>query len=405
MKKRVISLLLAICLSVALLPTAAFAESNSTLDRLYGEFQDEIKVNDEMLYNMDVIYHYLTEDLKLSTAAACGVMANIYRESKFLPDCSSASSSTVGLVQWYGSNCTAEKNWCYTNGYDPQSMEGQLAYLTYQLNNQSPHTSTYQYLLSVGNSSDGAYCAGYYWCYYFEIPSNRDSVSNTSGELAQRFYAFYVKVLAAGGPLVGGTGESVKIDEPEEESALPFEDVEVEDWFYEHVLYAYENKLFTGTSDTCFEPDQVMTRAQLVQVLYAMAGHPAVEYTAEFKDVGQGDWYASAVLWAEANGVVSGTGDGYFSPNTPVTREQTAVMLYAYYTRYLGRTANDLADIDTFPDADQVTYGEVALFWAVGNGLITGTVVNEVTLLAPTDSCTRAQGCTILGRFLQTMAQ
>ena len=110
---------------------------------------------------------------------------------------------------------------------------------------------------------------------------------------------------------------------------MTFSDVKAGDWFYDAVLYAYENGLMSGTGAAAFSPNQTLTRAMVAQVLYSMEGAPAGG-TSTFTDVAAGTWYASAVNWAAGNGVVSGYGDGTFGPNDNVTREQVAMILYSF---------------------------------------------------------------------------
>lgn len=83
-------------------------------------------------------------------------------------------------------------------------------------------------------------------------------------------------------------------------------------------------------SDKQFAPNTILSRAQVVQILYALAGGPTVSASNDFADLNRGDWYADAVSWATANGVVSGMGKGMFGPNAPLTREQLALILYHY---------------------------------------------------------------------------
>ena len=111
---------------------------------------------------------------------------------------------------------------------------------------------------------------------------------------------------------------------------LPFTDVREADWFYDDVVYAYENGLFSGTSDTTFSPNASMTRAMLVTVLYRLEGQPTVSGRSGFSDVKLNSYYEDAVTWAADNGIVNGTGATTFSPNANVTREQMAAILYRY---------------------------------------------------------------------------
>lgn len=127
---------------------------------------------------------------------------------------------------------------------------------------------------------------------------------------------------------------------------IPFTDVKDTAWFSPSVKYAYLNGLMNGTSATRFSPKDVTTRAMLVRMLYNLEGMPKVDYKDVFTDVKKGSWYANAVMWAYENGVTTGTSDTTFSPETPVTREQVAVFLYRYMKNY---KKADMMEGRTFP--------------------------------------------------------
>ena len=113
----------------------------------------------------------------------------------------------------------------------------------------------------------------------------------------------------------------------------PFTDVKTGDWYYDAVKYASQNGLFNGTTATTFGPNTDMTRAMLVTVLYRLEGKPTVTGTNTFTDVKSGEWYTDAVLWANANNIVGGYGNGLFGTNDSVTREQMALLLHRYAQR------------------------------------------------------------------------
>ena len=177
---------------------------------------------------------------------------------------------------------------------------------------------------------------------------------------------------------------------------LPFEDVREGDWFYQDVLYAYQNHLFYGVSDTRFGPNESMTRAMLVAVLYRMAGSPAVTGTPAFTDVAPNAYYASAVIWANANDVAIGYGNGVFGVNDHITREQMASMLQRY-ARLQGVDVGARANLASFTDEAAVSaWARDAMSWAVAQGLIYG---RTATTLVPAGTATRAEVAAILARF------
>ena len=132
--------------------------------------------------NADYIFDYLTNELEYSEAAACGIMANIRCESTFNPHAWNAGGGSYGLCQWTGGRYGRLQSWCRSNGFDYTTIDGQLAYLEYELENHYPGVENY--LRSVENTSDGAYNAGQYYCYHFEAPASRGSVSVYRGGLA-----------------------------------------------------------------------------------------------------------------------------------------------------------------------------------------------------------------------------
>ncbi len=177
-------------------------------------------------------------------------------------------------------------------------------------------------------------------------------------------------------------------------------DVSAEQWYYENVKAAVENGLFNGVSASNFNPEDSMTRAMLVTVLWRYAGQPAAGETA-FADVPEGQWYTRAIAWAAEQGIVSGVGKGLFEPDGKVTREQMATILYRY-ARQNGLDVTTPSDVlQTFPDADKISaYAIDPLSWTVHQGIIGGTREGNTLFLDPQGSATRAQVAAILTRFI-----
>jgi uncharacterized repeat protein (TIGR02543 family) len=191
----------------------------------------------------------------------------------------------------------------------------------------------------------------------------------------------------------GGGGEPTE--------AEPFEDVDENDWFYDEVVYVYENGLMQGTSDTAFSPKNEMDRAMLVTTLYRMEGEPSVaDVDVPFTDVTEG-YYVDAVAWAYANDIVSGYEDNTFQPKEAITREQYVTILHRY-AQFKGMDVSSDADLSAFTDADKVSgWAEEAMIWAVDTELMQG--VTETTI-APRTTAKRHQGAALLARFHQMMA-
>ena len=210
------------------------------------------------------------------------------------------------------------------------------------------------------------------------------------------FYARWQKTVLPPPPVTPGT--PVTPARPAAPVGLPFADVSGSDWFYNDVRYVYEKGIMDGTGADRFSPNAPLTRAMIVTILYRMAGSPAMSGVSDFKDVDSNKWFAKAVAWAAANGIVNGYGDSLFGPNDPVTREQLAAILYRYAV-YGGMTAVTLEEnLGSFADTAQLSaYAIQAMNWAVGQGLINGSGSN----LVPKAQATRAQVAAIIHRYLE----
>lgn len=174
-----------------------------------------------------------------------------------------------------------------------------------------------------------------------------------------------------------------------------FEDVPFAAWYYDAVRYTYENGLFAGVTNYQFAPDTAMNRAMLVSVLYRMAGSPDVTGLEQpFTDVVSGSWYEKAVSWAADVGVVAGVSSDRFAPNDLVTREQMVSMLYRYVQKVEKQPADARADLQGFTDQNQISnYALEPMQWAVAEEIVHGVTP---TTLAPKQSTTRAQAAMLL---------
>ena len=198
---------------------------------------------------------------------------------------------------------------------------------------------------------------------------------------------------------------SFKAVEEPQPSDFPFTDVTSGDWYYDAVVYAWENDLMTGTSATTFAPGMTTSRAMLTTLLYRLDGAPDLSdenLGYPYGDVDADSWYGDGVYWARLHGVVTGITSEIFNPNGDITREQMAAMLYRY-AQYKGYDVTGSADLSGYADADSVSgWAEYAMQWAVDAGLISGVGNNT---LNPQGSATRAEIATILMRFCQQFVQ
>ena len=170
--------------------------------------------------NEEKVFEFLVEEMDLTPAAACGIMANIQHESGFNPKAKGDNGTSYGICQWHNSRWTAMKNWCNGKGYDWTSLNGQLRYLQFELSqNNSKYLwngkTIYNYMLSVPNSSQGAYDAGKYWCIKFEVPANAETKGKSRGNLARdSYWPEYKKYYEITTPKlsISDTSESISVE-------------------------------------------------------------------------------------------------------------------------------------------------------------------------------------------------
>nr|WP_243106112.1 S-layer homology domain-containing protein [Butyricicoccus sp. OF13-6] len=182
-------------------------------------------------------------------------------------------------------------------------------------------------------------------------------------------------------------------------SETKFNDVSANDWFASAVDYVTGKGMMNGTAANTFSPKANTTRGMVVTVLYRLENQPSTS-AASFTDVASGAYYANAVAWANANGIVSGYGSGKFGPNDKVTREQLAAILYRYaqYKKYDVSGANSL---DGYTDVQSVSsYAVPALQWANAAGVVTGKSGSK---LDPKGNATRAEVAAMLMRFCENV--
>ena len=176
-----------------------------------------------------------------------------------------------------------------------------------------------------------------------------------------------------------------------------FTDVEENGWYHTGVDFMVKNGFMNGVADDAFDVDGNLTRAQLVTILYRIAGEPESTATNPFADVADGQWYTNAVIWAAENGIVKGVNTTTFAPNDQITREQIATILFRY-----AKAEKVEGKLAGFPDAEKISdYAADAMAWAVEQGLINGISESDgKTYLAPQETATRPQIAVILMRYL-----
>jgi len=206
------------------------------------------------------------------------------------------------------------------------------------------------------------------------------------------------EILPKKNPVSNITPSNPEGEEPAE-PVLPFTDVKKSDWFYNDVVFAYENGLMNGTGNNKFSPAVTTDRAMIVTVLWRLEGSPVVDSAVKFIDVETGAWYAAAIDWASANGIVNGYGDGKFGPTAQITREQIMAILnrYAVYKGWAEDTAVSMVAQYTCS-----VWAENNVNWADLSGLLAdlGVDVTDMTAMA-----SRAELAAYLSRFMENIAK
>lgn len=196
--------------------------------------------------------------------------------------------------------------------------------------------------------------------------------------------------------LIGGSG-TVKVIN----NSKHFVDVAPSDWFYDAVIFVNSRELFVGVNENEFAPKLPMSRAMLAAVLYRLEDGQASVDASTLTDVSRDKWYAEAVAWAQATGIISGYTDGRFGVDDKISREQLAALLYRY-AQFIGIDTVERGDISRFADAGEISaWANDAVRWAVGTGLIKGDGAG----LNPSGQASRAEVASIIMRFIENMVK
>lgn len=334
--------------------------------------------------NAYTIFEFFIKNMGYNAAAASGVLANIQAESNFNPNCYGDSGTSYGICQWHNERFDALKKWCNSNGYSWTSLTGQLNYLKKEM---SANTSAYLWngltinnkMKTYANSATGAYNAGYYWCYYYEVPANRGSVAVSRGNQAKNTYWPEFRNIS-----VSNNSSVTKI----------FNDISSTAWYKDAVQYVYDQNMMVGTSKNTFAPNHSLTRAQVAQILYSRAGSPAVSGTCSFADVSKSAWYYKAVLWAYKKGYVSGYSSKKFGPNDNITHEQAVVIMH----NYAGKPTSSKAL--SFKDSSSVSsWALKAVKWANYKGMLGYVSLEKSSYYYPKKACLRSEMAYILTEY------
>ena len=197
--------------------------------------------------------------------------------------------------------------------------------------------------------------------------------------------------------------EPEEVEKTEETETISFKDVKENDWFYDAVSYAVENGLMSGMSEDIFAPNTPLTREMLAVVLYNVEGQPESTEANTFTDVKGDMWYTDAILWANENGIVAGYDNGAYGVGDLITREQFATILYRYAQFKGYDTTQGGMAVREFSDYENISdYARPAMAWAVNAGIMGG--MDDGTLM-PQGKATRAEAATMLMNFCENMVE
>lgn len=272
----------------------------------------------------------------------------------------------------------------------------------------APHeNSTDKFNINYGTASDGTmvFQAGTQkgvWNYIEKI--DRTDHINMVGQLQNKAMLqtkfFELAKMLESIPVESGSGAQTHVCPGAQFTDMP----NYTDWAHAGLDYCIANGMLNGTSATTIEPGSATTRAQLVTLLWRQNGCPTPTRTCSFTDLTQG-WYKDAVAWAAEAGIVNGRDAATFDPDSCVSRQETAAILYRYAQNVLGEDVSNRKDISAFPDYGSVSdYARTPMAWAYAAGLISGNVIDGVTCLDPLGNATRAQVAAILMRFCENVA-
>lgn len=208
--------------------------------------------------------------------------------------------------------------------------------------------------------------------------------------------------------MVAGENGSRMFTMPQEDVVLEigmtrdaFQDVPDDAWYASYVYDIVDKGIMAGISSTEFQPDGQMTRAQAAQILYTMAGSPAVNTATRFNDVFPGQWHYNPITWCTSCGVMAGYSSGDFLPDAAITRQQMVSVLYKYTTKILKDPASERDGLESFADRDSISsYARTSMQWAVARGIISGIRENGQLTIQPQGVVSRAQMAIMLSSML-----
>lgn len=183
-----------------------------------------------------------------------------------------------------------------------------------------------------------------------------------------------------------------------------FADVKSGKWYYDCVYQMASQGIISGSNAWTFNPEGNVTREQFAQILANASGADLSAYKGKtsFSDVAATKWSAAGIEWAKDAGVVSGTGKGKFTPTASITRQEVCVMLYNYQQRVMHMPVKNIVSVGTYPDSNKVaSWAKEAVQVMLRQGVMSGTTQNGKVMIAPTNTATRSQACSLIAGLLR----
>ena len=403
MKKRILSLVMALVLAVGLLPMGAMAGEDDSIGTVTFSIETKtidgnclVEPMEEELYSGDTVYTILTRVAAENNLTVAGADAG------YVTQIGAFSAFGYGDQSgWMVAVNNDHTSWPLPELKNGDSIRFCYTYLTYGYDIDLidlVEALTEKVALAADYSGE-----------------NTDAVASAMEEASSKLTEIYRyesnQAYLNAVTIYGDDSETSEIESLIEKldtalkggpvtPDLPFTDVDGH-WALDAIRFVYDQGLMTGTKETLFSPNKTLNRAMLATILYRMEGSPAVTGENPYTDVAAGTWYTDAVLWASEQGIVNGYGNGAFGPLDNITREQLAAMLLRYSDCKKYDTA-DRNDLTSYTDADAISpWALGALQWANAQGLVTG---RTETTLVPQGDTTRAETATILMRYLDTIA-
>ncbi len=383
MKKRILALLLALCLLTVGVNAANVTAK--TVARAYRGVLDSATLRDSHSVRFYDVCGDGAPEMLLLTQQRNGEQLQIWTYQ----DGEAVRALTVDWVEvsasrhWFYLLKNGSFAWYYVNGgYDPPTWNGTNQGTTYARDGASlRQTQVYAYDY---RETDGSVAPR-------GGTLNGQPVSASSAAQLDRAMraSFSLVLMSTDSGSVSGAMSKSEARTYLNSITGQFFDVPNGQYYTDPVAWAVKNGITSGTSETMFSPDRACTRAQAVTFLWRAAGQPKVSGGASFSDVPAGQYYSEAVAWAVATGVTAGTSPGRFSPDAPCTRAQIVTFLY----RAAGAPA--VSGGGGFYDVPTGAYYDLPVRWAVENGITDGTGSGR---FSPASPCTRAQIVTFLYR-------